>query len=411
MTLQRSLVPLGIGFVIALSLALLLAVGWLGAPGQDVIDLIRYLLTSGLISLGLGLMGLAWLRRGQSRLWVQVTLTYTLGVVIALFNIFLTAQLMFISADHDLVLLVLLLAFAAVISLALGYTLARVMSQRVVSLCAGARAVADGDLAARVAVDGRDELADLALEFNRMAGQLATAASERNRLEDSRRELFAAISHDLRTPLASLRAMIEALDDGVVVDPTTTRRYLGTMRNQITHLNELIDDLFELAQLESGVLTLDLIPISARDLISDTIEAMQPQASQKGVALSGSVTAEVGTVLAAPQKLERALYNLVSNAIRHTPADGKVMLLVDVGSPSGILFEVRDTGEGIAPSDLPHVFERFYRGEKSRSRATGGAGLGLAITRGIIEAHGGTIEIESEPGHGTSVRFALRAAR
>ena len=410
MTLQRSVLPLGIGFVIALSLALLLAVGWLGAPNQDVVDLLRYLLTSGLISLGLGLMGLAWLRRGQSRLWVQVTLTYTLGVVIALFNIFLTAQLMFISADHDLVLLVLLLAFAAVISLALGYTLARVMSQRVINLCVGARAVADGDLAARVPVDGRDELADLACEFNRMAGQLATAASERDRLEDSRRELFASISHDLRTPLASLRAMIEALDDGLVVDPATTRRYLGTMRNQITHLNELIDDLFELAQLESGAVTLELIPISARDLISDTIEAMRPQAAQKGVALSGSVAAEVGAVLASPQKLERALYNLVSNAIRHTPAGGEVTLLVS-SQPPGILFEVRDTGEGIAPADLPHVFERFYRGEKSRSRATGGAGLGLAITRGIVEAHGGTIEIASEPGHGTNVRFALQVAR
>lgn len=406
--LTQPIIALGLGFLVALALALLLAVAWLGAPGRDVLDLVQYLLASGLISLGIGLIGLALLRRGNGRLWVQITLTYMLGVAIALFNIFLTAQLMFISADHDFVLLVLLLAFAAVVSLALGYTLARALAQRVTALRDGARALAGGDLAVRVNSAGTDELADLAREFNRMAEQLAAAAHDRSQQEAARRELFAAISHDLRTPLTSLRAVIEALADGMIDDPATTQRYLATMRGQVAHMNELIDDLFELAQIEAGALRLDLVRTAPGDLISDTIEAMQPQASAKGVRLAGSVAPNVGVVLVAPQKLERALFNLVANAIRHTPAGGAIHLCATPDAQRPLIrFEISDTGEGINAADLPHVFERFYRGEKSRSRATGGAGLGLAITRGIIEAHGGTIAITSEPGHGTHVHFEL----
>lgn len=404
--------PLVAGFMVAMALALLLAIGWLGAPGKDVADLVRYLVASGLISCGIGLAGLAWLRRGRGKLWLQIALTYTLGVGIAMFNIFLTAQLMFISADHDLLLLILLLAFAAVVSLALSYTLARGIAQRVIALGNGARAIAGGDLATRVAMRGNDELAELAFEFNRMADQLGAVATEREQMESARRDLFAAISHDLRTPLASLRVMTEALADGVVEDAPTQQRYLNTMRGQINHLSSLIDDLFELAQIESGALKLDLQPASPGDLVSDTIEALQPQAAAKGVALRGSVAANIGPIRAAPQKLERALYNLVANAIRHTPDGGEITLRVGLPADpaqakAAVVFEIADTGEGIAPDDLPHVFDRFYRGEKSRSRATGGAGLGLAITRGIVEAHGGKIWIESVLGHGTSVQFSL----
>ena len=407
----QPIIALLLGFLVALALALLLAVGWLGAPGGDIIDLVRYLLTSGLISLGIGLVGLALLRRGRGRLWLQIALTYTLGVAIAIFNIFLTAQLMFISADHDLGLLVLLLAFAAIVSLTLGYTLARALAQRVTALRDGAHALSNGNLAIRVASDGTDELADLAREFNRMAEQLAAAASEREQQEAARRDLLAAISHDLRTPLTSLRAVIEALADGMVDDPATTQRYLATMRGQVAHLNQLIDDLFELAQIEAGALRLDLVRTSPGDLISDTIEAMQPQAAAKRVRLSGSVAPNVGVVMAAPQKIERALYNLVANAIRHTPAGGEIALQAQADQHShSVHFEVSDTGEGISAADLPHVFDRFYRGEKSRSRATGGAGLGLAITRGIIEAHGGTIGITSVPESGTRVSFELPLA-
>jgi signal transduction histidine kinase len=432
-SLRRTLVPLGLGLLIALGLALLLAIGWLGARGRDVMDLVSYLLTSGAISLGLGALALAWLRRGHGRLWLQMSLTYILGVGIAMLNIFLTASLMFISDTHDLPLLVLLLLFAGVVSLVLGYVLARALAQRVTELHQGARALAGGDLSVRVAASGTDELAALAAEFNAMAARLAAAAAERERLEVARRDLIAAISHDLRTPLASLRVMTEALADGLVDDPATTTRYLTTMRGQIGHLSSLIDDLFELAQIDAGALRLELQRASLDDLISDALEGLRPQAVAKGVRLEGGVAVGIGPVLVAPQKIERVLYNLVTNAIRHTPSDGVVTITAMSGGqgtreggwgmedhamtriprpPSPIpyvLVEVADTGEGIAAEDLPRIFDRFYRGEKSRSRATGGAGLGLAIARGIIEAHGGQIWVESAQGRGARIRFTLPA--
>lgn len=411
MLIRRIFLPMSLGLLVALGLALLMAVAWLGAPRHDLSDLARYLLVSGLISFGIGGAGVLWLRRGAARLWVQLVLASMLGVGIALFNISLTAALMFISR-HDQVLLTLLLLFTAVVSLGIGYAVARTLGQRVTSLHQSAQRLAAGDLSARVPDLGSDELGALGREFNQMAAQLAASAAERAQMETARRELFAAVSHDLRTPLASLRAMTEALADGLIHDQATTERYLATMRSQINHLNSLIDDLFELAQIDSGVLKPDRLRVSPGDLISDTIEGLRPQATARGVALSGSVAPDVSPLLADPQKLERLLFNLVTNAIRHTPGGGSITLSArmhpETNAPSAsILFEVEDTGEGIAPEDLPHVFDSFYRGEKSRSRMTGGAGLGLAIARGIVEAHGGRIWIERAQPHGTRVCFLL----
>jgi signal transduction histidine kinase len=395
-----------IGVLTGLGLALLLAVGWMGAPRQDITDLIQYLLFSGGISLVSGIAVVAWLQRGPGKIWQQVTVAYAIGLGLAILNVMVTAQLMFISADHDLLLLILLLLFAAVVSQALGYTLAQTLAQRVIEICEGARAIRLGNLATRVPENGRDELADLAHEFNLMADQLTASDQERQRLERMRRELIAAISHDLRTPLASVRAMVEALADGVVDDPETMQRYLATMRGQISHLSGLIDDLFELSQLDSGAIKLDYIDIIAGDMVSDTVEAFQAQARERNISLSAGIQGGVGRIRCAPQKIERVLYNLIGNALRHTPPGGRIDITLQK-TANGVRFEVRDSGEGIAPDDLPLVFDRFYRGEKSRSRATGGAGLGLAIARGIIEAHGGTIEISSTLGQGTLVWFVL----
>jgi signal transduction histidine kinase len=327
--------------------------------------------------------------------------------------VLLTVQAMLFSTN-DLPLLTLLLLFAGAISMGLGMGLAGMIGRRVTALRAGAQRLAEGDLGSRVDAEGRDDLTELARDFNRMAEQLAAAATERERQESARRDLVVAISHDLRTPLASLRALTEALSDGLVDDPDTVARYLGTMRGQIGLLSGLIDDLFELAQLDAGALAFDLQRIAPGDLVSDVINGLRPQADLKGVQISGSLSPNVGPVRAAPQKIERVLYNLVANAIRHTPQGGRIDLVVATPTsgkhPAAVTFSVADSGEGIAAEDLPHVFERFYRGEKSRSRATGGAGLGLAIARGIVEAHGGQIWIESERGRGTTVRFTLPLA-
>lgn len=425
--LQRSIL------LLVFTLAPLFAVGWIGAAQREPGAFVSYLLGGGLVSLGLGVAGLLWLRRGRGPLWLQLSITSALGVIVALVNIFLTARLMFFR-ESDLPVLVLLLLLAGAVSLALGVVLAGAMTRRVSALHRGAQALAGGDLAARVPEHGNDEIAGLAREFNRMAEQLAAAADERERQEAARRDLVAAVSHDLRTPLASLRALTEAFADGLVEDAATRTRYLATMKSQIGLLSGLIDDLFELSQLDAGALHLDMQRVAPADLLDSVAEGLRPQAAERRIQLQATVEPGTVPVLAAPQRIERVLANLVTNAIRHTPADGTVALRASVEGygeakpphkdsflgagyllglpqiPTCVVFEVRDTGEGIPPEDLPHVFERFYRGEKSRSRATGGAGLGLAIARGIVEAHGGRIWLESTPGTGTTVRFTLPSA-
>ncbi len=389
----------------ALSLVLMVVVGWVGAAQSNPGGFVGYLMTAGTISVALGAAGLAWVRSGRAPLWLQMTVTYALGIGLALANVLLTAQMMFITKS-DLPILVLLLLFAGAASLALGSALAGTLARRVAALCSAALALADGRLDTRVAVRGRDELATLGREFNSMAERLAAAADERERQERARRDLIAAVSHDLRTPLASIRAMVEAMSDGLVDDEPMRARYLATMKTQIGTLSAQIDDLFELSRMDSGALDLDRQPVIIGDLVSDLIEGMRAQSQARGVALSGSADADLPPLALDAQKFERALANLVSNAIRHTPAGGAVDVTV-CHSDRQVLVAVRDTGEGIAAADLPRIFERFYRGEQSRSRATGGAGLGLAITRGIIEAHGGGVSASSVRGHGTTMTIAL----
>jgi signal transduction histidine kinase len=396
-----------LGWAISLSVAALLISAWLLSPESRFALLLAALLATGLVSVGVGYAGVRWLQQGVVRIWLQVTLTYLFGVGVALCNILITTQLMFLSTS-DLPLLALLTLFAAVIATGLGAALAHVFATRVSALHRSAATIATGDLSARVVVTGNDELAALARTFNHMADQLAAGAMERERQEQLRRELIAAVSHDLRTPLASLRAMTEALADQVVDDPATMARYYETMRAQIGQLTELIEDLFSLSRYDAGATDLDLQPIDPGQLIDDVLAGHSPQAAAKGVALQSRVEPGTGPALAAPQQITRVLDNLLVNALRHTPPGGQITVAAaDLPSTGLIRIEVADTGEGIAPEDLPHVFERFYRGEKSRSRASGGAGLGLAIARSIVAAHGGTITITSAPGQGACVRFTL----
>jgi signal transduction histidine kinase len=257
-----------------------------------------------------------------------------------------------------------------------------------------------------VEVRGNDELANLALTFNDMAAQLQAADEKQRELDMLRRNLIAWAGHDLRTPLASIQAVVEALADGLVDDPETVDRYLATARRETRSLSVLIDALFELAQLEAGGLHLDLAPNSISDLISDTIESFSQMAENRGVRLAGSAEPGVDPITMDAQQVGRVLSNLTGNALRHTQQGGQVEVRARADG-SDVLVEIHDSGEGIDAHDLPHVFERFYRGEKSRNRATGGAGLGLAIAKGIVEAHGGEIGVDSEAGRGTRFFFRL----
>ena len=376
--------------------------------GVGLGQLAAFMLTSGLVSLALG--GLA-LHGGQRlrhlRLRWLLRAISALGLLVAFANVAFTARLMFISS-HDLVLLGLLLAFAMVPGTAVATLLCASIERSLDTLSAGAERMAGGDLAARVPAGGIDELRALAASFNTMAARLETAAAQHAEVEMARRDLIAAVSHDLRTPLASLRVLVEALTDGVVSDPEGVRHYLGLMAGEVGRLNGLFDDLFELARLESGALKLDLAPSPVQDLISETLERMAGQAGQKRLQLGGEVVGEPPPVLVDGQQVTRVLLNLVQNAIRHTPADGSVTIRA---RPEGtaVRVEVEDDGEGIGAEGLPHVFDRFYRGDPARSREAGG-GLGLAIALGIVEAHGGCISVESSPGRGSCFSFTLPAA-
>jgi len=216
-------------------------------------------------------------------------------------------------------------------------------------------------------------------------------------LERLRKDLIAWVSHDLQTPLASMRAILEALSDGVVEEPETVKRYLNTAQRDVRSLSALIDDLFQMAQLDAGGIPLEKENASLVDLISDTLESFSALASQQEITLDGSAEAGVDPVLMDTQRIGRVLNNLIGNALRHTPAKGQIEVRARRAG-LGVEVTVHDSGEGIRPEDLPNIFESFYRGEKSRSRATGGAGLGLAIARGIVHAHGGEIRVESQPG-------------
>jgi signal transduction histidine kinase len=221
-----------------------------------------------------------------------------------------------------------------------------------------------------------------------------------------RTDLIAWVSHDLQTPLASIRAILEALADGVVEKPEEVTRYLLTAQRDVRSLSILIDDLLEMAQLDAGGLPLDLADSSLADLISDTLESFSELAARQKISISGHSDPNVDPVRMDTMRIGRVLNNLLSNALWHTPSGGKIVLEAQ-RTPRGVEVSVSDSGEGIRKDDLPKVFDRFYRGEKSRSRTTGGSGLGLAISRGLIRAHGGDITVESVPGRGSRFTFTL----
>ena len=349
---------------------------------------------------------LGWLERAPSVRWPLIG-GYALASLLTFFNVWVTARLMFAN-EHDLELATVLLVFAGGIAMLLGYFLSVGITRRVQALNHAARRLAMGDLAARAPLQGRDEVAALAASFNHMAQQLETADARQRELDMLRRELVAWATHDLQTPLTAIRVQIEALADGMVDDPQTRQRYLQTTQRQVNDLSMLIDDLFQIAQLDAGGMIIQPAKCSLSDLMSDTLESFSALARERGVSLGGSVAPGVDPVTLDSPRIGRLLNNLIGNALRHTPAAGSVSVSA-WRDGAQIHIRVADTGEGISPDDLPHIFERFYRGEKSRNRDTGGAGLGLAIARGIVRAHRGDISAESQPGAGTTFHISLPA--
>lgn len=394
-----------IGVVAALVIVALVIIWLMKPPVEELASLVGTLAVTSILTMA---MGYFLYRRGWARspsLGLTLILTYIWAAVVTLFNVWLMARLMFVN-EHDLTLAGILLLFAALIATTFGIFVAASVTDGLRQLAKTADRLAEGDLKARTPVIGRDEIAQVSIAFNEMAVQLEKTAREREELENLRRDLIAWTSHDLRTPLTSIRVMIEALHDGVVTDEESRQRYYRTIRADIVALNGLINDLFELAQLEAGGLPLHLENHSLRDLISDTLETFRPLAEKRQVALEGEVGDDLDPVWMNPSKIGRVLSNLINNALQYTPEGGKVHVQA-ARNGQGVKVVVQDSGPGFAEQDIARIFEKFYRGEQARSRATGGAGLGLAIARGIVDAHGGRMWAENANGAGAIVGFSL----
>ncbi len=284
------------------------------------------------------------------------------------------------------------------LALILGAVLAASITAPLRRLRAAAEAIAQGRLDQRVPPGPPDEIGALSAAFNRMAEGLAQA-------EELRRRMVADIAHELRTPLSVIQAQVEALLDGVF---PADAEHIRPIHEETLLLRRLVDDLRTLALADAGQLQLERAPTDVAGLVQRAVSRFQPQALEKGVTLTAEVAPDLPTLKLDAQRMDQVLGILLDNALRYTPAGGRVCVRVEKRGQDGRLrLSVSDTGPGIPTEDLPHVFDRFWRGEKSRSRAGGGSGLGLAIAKQLVEAHGGRIWAESTPGQGSTFFMEL----
>ncbi|MFF4394503.1 sensor histidine kinase [Streptomyces sp. NPDC001480] len=346
-----------------------------------------------------GLLGTGVLRLLRNRS-VALSLAVVAAVTVAamLAGTMLVSWAMLLS-DHDLWVVTMVCSIAAVVSLVVALVLGRSVVKGSRALAAATRALGDDGTFTPPSAAPTAELAQLSRELAATSAKLAQSRERERALEDSRRELVAWISHDLRTPLAGLQAMAEALEDGMVADPGV---YHARIRTEVGRLGEMVSDLFELSRIQAGVLALNVARMSVYDLVGDAIAGAYALAREQGVHLVGDGVEPV-PVEVDGREMSRVLANLLVNAIRRTPADGTVAVSARREADSVVL-SVTDGCGGIPAEDLPRVFDTGWRGTDARTPPAG-AGLGLAIVRGIVEAHRGHAAVRNVPG---GCRFEVR---
>ena len=342
-----------------------------------------------LATLAVGI-ALAYLLRLLPTVRLQLAGLAVLAVLLPLGAVLASGWVMFHMGDDVKILAVT--AASALTAIVAALLVARSIADAVDRVREASVELASGNLDARAPEGGPTEVAELAASFNEMGGNL-------RRLFDTRRELVAWASHDLRSPLANMQAMLEALEDGL----GAPEEYVPVLQEQVQVLSLLVDDLFELARIDAGALTLEMHRLPVAPVVSSSLRGVEAEARSRHVRLAAEVEEGV-TAWFAPEKVERVLMNLLTNALRHTPSDGAVAVRVEP-RPGEVQVAVEDTGEGLDAEAQERMFERFWRGDPSRS--TRGAGLGLAIARGLVEAHGGRIWAEDREGGGARVCFTL----
>jgi signal transduction histidine kinase len=316
-------------------------------------------------------------------------------------------ELLMLIPSEDAYVLATLLAFAGALATYSSWLLTRGIRDDIETVRDALRSIGDGDpVPLSIETGGRDEIAELASAAEEMSRRLAEQAAHRNASEQARKDLIAAISHDLRTPLTSLRLLAHGIEDGLLDSAQGENGYAEEMAVHVRSLSAMVDDLFELTRLEAGDIHWSIQRVSIDQLVGETVDAMRPQAAAKGIAVKTRVPSDLAAAEANPEKLQRVLFNLIQNAIRHTPEDGSVTVAAESADQT-IEVEVTDTGSGVPAVERERVFEPFFRGDSSR--ASGGSGLGLSICRAIIEVHGGRIWLDNADG-GTRVRFTLPKA-
>jgi signal transduction histidine kinase len=370
----------------------------MGVGAGERSDLLVLLVPAGIVTIGAAVLARFLLARASMRQrFVAVAL---LAAVIAIANIGVLTLRMTVS-EHDATLVAVLLLYSAAAGVAGALVVARSSTEAVTRLDRAARRLGEGDLESRVGrLDAGPELDTLGATLDDMATKLQEARQRERAAEAMRRDLITTVSHDLRTPLASLRAMVEAIDDGVVADPPSLQRYTHEMRRSVRQLSELVDDLFELTQLDAGAIEAESARADLATIVVEAVAAVALQAEEKGLHLVSTIDG-VDDIRCSP-RVARVLQNLLSNAVRHTPADGTVRVEARRRGDR-VHLAVHDTGDGIAADDIDRVFDPFFRADPARSGP--GAGLGLALAKRIVEALGGRISVEA--GSPVGARFAV----
>ncbi len=352
--------------------------------------MITFALLVALVTLAVGLAATVGLRLLPT-VRLQLTGLALLAVLLPLLVVLLSGWVMFHMGDDVKILAVATAAASAAVAAAL--VLGTSIARRVDLLRDSSAKLAAGDLATRAPEAGPRELADLGRSFNEMAASL-------EQVFDARRELVAAASHDLRTPVASIAAMLEAIDDGLA-EPD---EYLPALRDQARRLGVLVDDLFELARIDAGALAHEIRMVPLAPIVESCLSGFEAEARARKVRLGQQGGSAEAQARCAPEQVERVLQNLLTNALRHTPSDGSVVVVL-VPADDFVRVSVEDTGEGLTGEAAQRMFDRFWRGDTARS--TEGSGLGLAIARGLVEAQGGRIWAEPVATGGARVSFTL----